>query len=1172
MLDDIRLHIYSDEEKQSDIEQHSAIGLTKRFEDNKRAFFRFAPGLKKVVEQSSWQNYGLFFNKNKNGNLVDGVTGTVLYGVEPNDEIHRQVNKFKDAPIRVYLDANGAQSSQVTDSSCLVILGLGLGYHLNLLIEETNSKFIIIYEPETQFLLGSSFLLDWQIVLKRAEEKGITLFFQIGESGEKIKSDLKELREHCSLKFIDFYQHYNNAEFLSIIDHAKFYNAISFFEYAIEWQRGENWSQYIPIWTPPPKFEISEKVVPKDHSLFKKNIETFRATFSEIALQFENYKSQRWEVVESKENEVALRHIETGLYFCSELPRDAGKSNYNNFAQYPNKDGLVLGYNGTKLLPYLHYQFVDEVGVIIEQLDDKVSTLPSDIKSLILFGIVNGYHLDELLAEHTIDALLVCEPEPDFFYAALFAIDFKPILDDFNHRQARLYFNIGDDGSHLYSDLIHQFHAIGPYVLQDTYFYQAYSRRDFADRISSLREQLQVVVSAGEYFDHVRYGIEHTRHVLKNECFVQRTESDITYPGTFDETPVFIVGNGPSLDKEIDYISSVQERVIIVSCGTSIGTLAKFNIKPDIHVEIEQNRSTYDWLQRADCKPLLAETILLSCNGIHPHVTELFKDVFMCLKQGESSTEVTELAIGRNVAEILENAYPTVSNLALNAIIKLKLKNIFLFGVDLAFLSDTEHHSSHSQYYNEKGQEVYDYAKSNQLNIFVPGNFGGFLKTKYEFKLSKNCMESLLSNEGVECFNCSHGALIEGAKPIRSDELTLPEIKLDKSVVLDTLKEHAFYQSKNLLKQVDSKDILSHFSLEKVEQDIELLLTLLSSLEARDITIDTFILKQKQLLIDFYNNNSLSFYLFYGSNNYALSVFSKFSQLPESDFGLEISLISAWRRFLCKVKIEYANYASEFDFIHSFGFHREKIIAHSYLKSVEVYVNLNITNCPYLLESISEFKTKNMNFHFSSDEFSEYSSFVFIINNENIFDKIVYTLSRQNEPKDVLIVDVDIHIFKRLKAALPAHRINLLISPFHTKSKDSLDDFYNGTAPLHYDANTLKLVPKVINGELDGAIYVPKLLYSTKATLELIKNQTLNLIENLGEVLPQFYVFPDYCCFNAKLPNNYVDILGSFAKPAPIEYSQRDLVIIHLLSDEKLQGHVNCFHDENAYQWTIKSD
>lgn len=1168
MLENIRIHLHEDDKQQEKIERNNAQLLETVFKSNRRAFLKFAPGLRGLLDKAGWESLGVFFNKNGEPNILNQLEGTAFYDLEPKSEVTSQVDAFFGNPISISIPHSSAANPH-DEQRCLVILGLGIGYHLPQLIKESSCKYVIIYEPEVQFFLASCHFLDWESVLRTADEVGIMLFFQIGEDAKKIKSDLIELRQHCKLSKIDFYHHYNYPTFLAIVDHAKYYQDSQFFEFAIEWDRGEKWSKYLPFWTPPPNQTLRAEMSKEALQRYNNNIMALRGSFPQIAKEYEKYTPSRWEPVELETGEISMIHRDTQILFSSRNPRQAGAHNYQNFSKYPNKDGLILGYNGTKLLPYLHYQFVSEVSEILDQIEDEKSELPQDVKSVILFGIANGYHLHQLTSNHKIEALLICEPEPDFFYSSLFAIDFESLLDDFNKREARLYFNIGDDGSHLYSDLMHQFHAIGPYVLQDTYFYQSYYRKDFADQIAALREQLQVVVSAGEYFDHARYGIEHTRQLFKKGCYVLKKGKYYKQNADVDQTPVFIVGNGPSLDKEITMLKSLQDEVIIVSCGTTIKALAKHNIRPDFHVEIEQNRSTYDWLERANCTDLLKQTRLLTCNGIHPDVAWMFKEVLICLKNGESSTEIAELAIGKNKFETLEFAYPTVTNLALNAIIKLKFKNVYLLGIDLAFLSETEHHSIDSGYYDEQGNELYVYAEKNQLGVSVPGNFGGFLKTKYEFKLSKNCLENLLKTYDFNCFNCSHGAYIQNTTPLKSRDINISMFPPKNLKNLQQYVNNAFTHSSEFLSNTEGGDIVGGFNMELYQQDIENCINLIERLQCDNISIDQFIAAHKQKLIDSYSNkNSLFFYLLFGSTNYALSAFSK---VNSNDISVKIvgSLCDAWRAFLERVRTEYCLFPNSLDFSYSFSQAREKLISRHHNYSSPVFLNLRQQDVVLLKTELNNLNEYGVDFDTTFISNSEYLAVTLFVypDSETLILKFLDSIA---EPHKIIIVDANQNFFSDLVARYSRHTFLLVLSPFSIENQEDLKDASNGMRPFCFDQKLIQLIPKVLGYSKSNIIIVPKLRYAECAEESLMVEQAEQFLSSLKVKNSYFHVFPDYCCFEMDKSDDLLDCIGNRARPVPVSHGVSELIAYKKITKKGCRKREYVFQS-SSLQWFFKA-
>ena len=492
-----------------------------------------------------------------------------------------------------------------------------------------------------------------------------------------------------------------------------------------------------------------------------------------------------------------------------------------------------------------------------------------------MFGLGVGYQLEKLLDEHTVKKLFICEPNPDFFYASLFAIDWQAIFETVEKSETRIYLNIGDDGTNLFRDLLSQFYAIGPYILNSTYFYQSYYNASLNSAISQLREQLQVVISMGEYFDHAYYGIAHTKEGMRRKIPVLTANPAKKLSYEEKEVPIFIVGNGPSLDSSIDAIKEWQGQVIVVSCGTALQALHRHGITPDFHAEIEQNRSTFDWAVFIGDLDFLKNITLISCNGIHPDTCDLYKDVMIAFKEGESSTVSALNVLGRENYSTLLNAFPTVSNFVIDLFSTIGFTSIYLIGVDLGFVDVKHHHSKSSGYYQEDGKETYDYTKSANTSLIVPGNFRPKVNTKHEFKVSRQVIEQVTSArpKSQEFYNCSDGAKIQGALPIRPDELLIVATNKQKEQTVNQLKTSIF--STDNLSDYE-QNFEKHFSQELLIEELLVFETLLAQEVKSSEDINNVINKQKEMLFTSYKNGkSLLFYYFYGTVNYANAVLTK---------------------------------------------------------------------------------------------------------------------------------------------------------------------------------------------------------------------------------------------------------------------------------------------------------
>lgn len=934
MLKNIRLHIEENEEKQYEIEEIASHRIKQRLTANVNAFQRYIPSLAALLTDTDSRNISLFCNKYGQFNIVDYGLGRAFYGFSPQQEVDAQVHFFQQNCEYLDLSSNTKDGHDKSigvlpkEIPLLVVFGLGLGWHLEKLINEHSINHLLIYEPEPQYFSCSGMVLDWRELLKLSQKKNTNLYIQLGKDGRDILSDIAELKSHFTVPEAYFYQHYHHPVFDSIMQQIRDENWQGIQSKGLNFNVLSRSADYLPVWSQP--IDVNTLSFPKlpDERL-QKNLDAFKHYFPEIYKEFVDYQVADWIPAKNASGEINILHRDSATNWYGDSPKREAEELYQAFSSQPNKDGLILGYEGQKLKHYLHYQFVKLTQNILGDLQEEKGVLPENIKSLIMFGLGSGYQLEHVLTHHKIEKIFICEPNRDFFYASLFAIDWLAILQGVDESGGRIYINIGDDGTNLFRDLLNQFYSIGPYILNSTFFFQGYYNARLNDSIAQLREQLQIVISMGEYFDHAKYGIAHTwagiekgyKHLIKNP---ERTFSYVD-----KNVPVFIVGNGPSLDSSIADIKDCYEQAIVISCGTSLQALYKKGIQPDFHAEIEQNRATYDWACRIDDPDYLKGISLLSCNGIHPDTAALYKTVLLAFKEGESSTVSTLKILGGSNFEVLKFSFPTVTNFVLNIVLKMGFEQIYLFGTDLGFVDDKKHHSMYSGYY-EGGQQLYDYTSSANTALRVPGNFRQEVSTKQEFKIARMIMEqSLREYPQVDCFNTSDGALINGTKPLRVNDLLVLSTSDEKQQCIKSWHQSAFVEV-DFESFTQAKD--KTFNNASLARGFDKILQLVDQALKHEIDLEELIEEQKNVLFDSYQNEpSLLFYYLYGTLNYANAVMVRLDNLQSASGGMTDASKEAlveWKKSLEKIKIKCLGYQCEFDFSEAFGLLR----AHSNLK------------------------------------------------------------------------------------------------------------------------------------------------------------------------------------------------------------------------------------------------
>ena len=891
MLQQIQFHVHEDERQQQNIERALAQEIRENYRLSISAFERFIPTLADLIKKHDSSVSTLLCNKFGELNIINYNTGLVLYGEHPKQEVLSHYNAYIARTAPISLSSDNEQSVPA-----MIVMGLGLGYHIEHLISEGRYQHIVVYEPNIDYFVCSLSSLNWRELLNIAKERSIALYLQIGSDGANFAKDMLELKKHIGVDRLDFYKHLHNPVFNSL--ESKLMTS--------DWHELQSWlparnttsisESYLHQWARL-KDDKELRSSNLDEERKNNNLVALKEYFPNLYEEFVNYEPQQWSPSANVDGEVYLYHKSTNALFSSAPIVDA-KTNFKSFASKPNKDGLLLSYKGKKLKGYLHYQLVEECESVLKDVQEKQSALPTQVKSIIQFGIGSGYGLNDLVKEHDIGMLFICEPNRDFFYASLFAIDWANIISSFDDGKKRLYLNIGDDGSNLTNDLLIQFQSVGPYVLANTFFYQSYVNEMLTDAVAQLREQLLVMIAMGDYFDNALYGIAHTRWALKNSVPFLLADAKRRLTSLTLNVPVFIVGNGPSLDGLIETLKTEQDRAIIVSCGTALYALYKNGLTPDFHAEIETNRSTFDWLSRINDADYLKRITLLSCNGIHPDSANLFKNTLLAFKQGEASTvSLTEIHKSHPF-ELLNFSYPTVLNFTADLFTTIGFQDIYLLGTDLGFASDDYHHSKSSGYYDSEGKELYNYASNHQISLVVKGNFKPWVKTKYEFKVSAKVLEQNFASKNSYIYNLSNGAYINGADTLSAENVLIVSTSAQK----ERAKEEIF---NNIFSAAENSTLMSKFEAKykpsSLIEELNALNNLFTESLSSKLDIEELIHEQREFIVSsLLRKKSLVFYYFNGTFNYVNSIFSKLLNVMDESVVIETgnALKEVWQAFI----------------------------------------------------------------------------------------------------------------------------------------------------------------------------------------------------------------------------------------------------------------------------------
>ena len=929
MLKYINYQILDDVTQQEALEKQVSVLINRNIRQNIDAFRQYIPSMVDMISQHDAQQYSLFCSKDAELNIVDFATGRVFYQSSARQEVMAEVqNYYGNAAYFLLKEPRDGRSwrhqTLPQQVDVMLVFGLGLGYHLNELLMNCKIRYLIVYEPNIDILLCSVQANNWQQLLNTAQSMGTHIFLQMGSDASAIPSELAELLEFDSnLNKVFIYRHQfhpvmddvilyllehsGNKEALTQITHL-FTGYKEHADYVSE--RACNLlGDYQPVGY------SSEQ----GQDLYQANMAALQQFYPKVHKAMLEHKIGAWQLVEDNNGLPNLYHQKRHALFHQDLFAESEQL-VNYFIEHPFKDDVVLSQRTSyKYRNYLHFATITKLQPLIEKVLKQQGRFPEQVETLIVFGIGLGKHIEILTQQRQIKNLFICEPNLDFFAASLWVTDWAGIIQQADKNGGRIYLNLGGDGSHYFYDLMAQFYQVGAYAIADTYMLSSYYNVGMQKAISDLRSELKVVLAMGEYYDHARYGIAHTHHsLLSGQRFLKHANNEYSHHQALN-LPVFIVGNGPSLDDCFDYLKAYRDQVVIISCGTALQSLYKNGICPDFHAEIEQNRATYDWLSQINDLEYLSQINLLSVNGIHPDTAALFKATYLCFKDGEASSFIFDNGLkkyGFQVAS-LAYAYPTVTNLVMNFSIKLGWKCFYLFGVDLGFIDINQHHSQHSAYFKADGSQAYNYQAHHGGGVPSPGNFRPQVYTKAEFDVSRKLIEQAIAKAGrkIEVYNCSDGVKIKDTTPLLPENILLEQTSIqDKHQVLDILLDDAFYPALPDYAEKIYAELSPDLYKTSMEQWLDLLADDATDMQsARDLISKQWSFMQSRAAA----KKDVTFFLFHGSSNFISAVLTKVSAniTTENDDALDTfnQILAIWRRYLEQGKNLYLTNPLAFD-------------------------------------------------------------------------------------------------------------------------------------------------------------------------------------------------------------------------------------------------------------------
>lgn len=400
---------------------------------------------------------------------------------------------------------------------------------------------------------------------------------------------------------------------------------------------------------------------------------------------------------------------------------------------------------------------------------NKVDLIPN----CLFFGMGLGYALEALYARVEVANLVLIEPDEDLFFVALHCVDLASLLYFLRDNHSLIKFIVGGSPDEICQNLL------GAY--EDGTGFMAPARCDIVHdsraQMAGLKERIDRIyplLFKGGFFDDYMFGLCHGIQAIENgRGFVR---ADFKLDAEFAKAPVFIVGNGPSLDHDLPFLRSHQDQAVIIACGSALDTLYHAGVSPDFYCCTERVPEIAQTLACIPDQDFVRQVILLASEVVHPDTAAHFAAATLFIKQGEVLDNLLcEVPLKR-----ITHMNPLVGNLGAAAAVALGFKEMYLFGQDFGRrVGSEELHPQGGNLYKKGGVSI-EGLSSYALGHVVPANFGGQCECGSYFETGLKVLEDLLAGcrDSVHCYNCSDGAAVAGATARHSAALSFETLPL----------------------------------------------------------------------------------------------------------------------------------------------------------------------------------------------------------------------------------------------------------------------------------------------------------------------------------------------------------------------------------------------------------
>ena len=430
------------------------------------------------------------------------------------------------------------------------------------------------------------------------------------------------------------------------------------------------------------------------------------------------------------------------------------RQDYGSYSQFPTKFQNAMLNRFPGLYPRMQARSIN------------LPTLPNGkhFSNAVMFaGIFHGLHIDHYLSCTQLRKAAFFEPDCARFVLSCYFLDYQALDERFNG----LVLHVGSDAPHSFVSAFFDSATITGTVWAR--ILPGYASDMFEPLVRQMRLKARKPYDIWMAPEWVIDGLCNANENVR--------AGDRIYIGSEKLSTcsrIAVVGAGPSLSNDLDWLKQHQDQVVIFAVHSAVSALKKSGVRPDFQFSLDIHTYDQGVIERMMLDPSIP--IITVVNDV-PNKYATFKEVLRVPESGG----IFPVHFNHTVPFLS----PTSGNMALGFACCCKPEEIYLLGLDLGYRQATMTHAAESSAY-ETDEEHRSIVGSGHLQVESNFTDTEAVYTQPYFNEARILAQYPIANVAgqVKVFNCSDGARIDGTVAHHSSEIELREYDKSQDVNL----------------------------------------------------------------------------------------------------------------------------------------------------------------------------------------------------------------------------------------------------------------------------------------------------------------------------------------------------------------------------------------------------